>query len=186
MIDDTVEGLDQILRKLSYLETKGADKVLSAMIRGQLNAIEKQMKKDTDSKVKEGRKGVRSRFKNKKKKNWIQAKVGFGVGKKKKNAPKFVRKGNKRGGVGISAQNIHWWVAGTKNRQTGGKTTGRGKRKMRRLNGKAIMDRGSMPSMQPGLAAIAATKSRGKQNAEMIKRGALALEKEVVKLKAIR
>jgi hypothetical protein len=169
MIDDTVEGLDQILRKLSYLETKGADKVLSAMIRGQLNAIEKQMKKDTDSKVKEGRKGVRSRFKNKKKKNWIQAKVGFGVGKKKKNAPKFVRKGNKRGGVGISAQNIHWWVAGTKSRQT-----------------KRNADRGAMPSMQPGLAAIAATKSRGKQNAEMIKRGALALEKEVVKLKAIR
>jgi hypothetical protein len=39
--------------------------------------------------------------------------------------------------------------------------------------------------MQPGLAAIAATKSRGKQNAEMIKRGALALEKEVLKLRTI-
>ncbi len=166
--NDTIEGLDQILRKLTALETKGADKVLSAMIRGQMKPIEQQMKKDVDSQVKEGRKGVRSRFKHKKKKNFITAKVGFGVGKKKKNAPKFVRKGNKRGGVGISAQNIHWWVAGTKNRQT-----------------KRNIVRGSMPAMQPGLAAIAATKSRGKQNAEMIKRGALALEKEVLKLKAM-
>jgi hypothetical protein len=181
MIDDTVEGLDQILRKLSYLETKGADKVLSAMIRGQLNAIEKQMKKDVDPKVKEGRKGVRSRFKNKKKKNWIQAKVGFGVGKKKKNAPKKVNsKGNRKGGIGIGAQNIHWWVAGTDERFRGGNY------QRRKRMGQPERTTGSMPSMQPGLAAIAATKSRGKQNAEMIKRGALALEKEVVKLKAIR
>lgn len=167
--NDTIQGLDQILRKLSHLEAKSADKVLSAMIRGQMKPIEQQMKKDVDAKVKEGRKGVRSRFKNKKKKNWIQAKVGFGVGKQKKNAPKKVnRKSGKQGGVGISAQNIHWWVAGTKRRQT-----------------KRNADRGSMPSMQPGLAAIAATKSRGKQNAEMIKRGALALKKEVLKLRAM-
>lgn len=187
MLDnEVIEGLDQINRKLSYLESKSVDKVLSAMIRGQMKPIEQQMKKDVDSQVKEGRKGVRSRFKNKKKKNFITAKVGFGVGKKSTKAPSKVnRKGNKAGGVGISAQNIHWWVAGTKNRQTGGKITGRGKWKLRRLNGKAIMDRGSMPAMQPGLAAIAATKSRGKQNAEMIKRGALALEKEVLKLRTI-
>ena len=184
--NDVIEGLDQINRKLSYLEAKSADKVLSAMIRGQMKPIETQMKKDVDSQVKEGRKGVRSRFKNKKKKNYITAKVGFGVGKKKKTAPKIVnRKGGKQGGVGISAQNIHWWVAGTKQRFTGGM-------KKRSVLGKPyqkargrVMDRGRMPSMQPGLAAIAATKSRGKQNAEMIKRGALALEKEVLKLKAM-
>lgn len=163
----TVDGLDSILRALSTLETKGAGRVLTAMIRGQMAPIQKQMKSDVNRKVKEGRKGVRSRFKNKKKKNEITAKVGFGVGKKSKKAPaKINRKGGRRGGVGISAQNIHWWVAGTKQRQT-----------------KRNANRGSMPSMQPGLAAIAATKSAGKQNAEMIKRGALALEKEVLKLK---
>lgn len=168
--NEAIEGLDQLLRKLDQLSAKSADKVLSAMIRGQMKPIEQQMKKDVWTQVKEGRKGVRSRFKNKKKRNEITAKVGFGVGKKKKNAPKIVnRKGGKRGGVGISAQNIHWWVAGTKTRQT-----------------KRNADRGAMPSMQPGLAAIAATKSRGKQNAEMIKRGALALQKELVKLQAIR
>tara|TARA_R110000868_G_scaffold25944_1_gene100513 strand:- start:3329 stop:3841 length:513 start_codon:yes stop_codon:yes gene_type:complete len=169
MLDnEVIEGLDQINRKLSHLEAKSADKVLSAMIRGQMKPIEHQMKKDVDSQVKEGRKGVRSRFKNKKKKNFITAKVGFGVGKKQKAGRTLKLKGNRREGQGISAQNIHWWVAGTKTRQT-----------------KRNVDRGAMPSMQPGLAAIAATKSRGKQNAEMIKRGALALEKEVLKLRTI-
>lgn len=176
--NEVIEGLDQILRKLDQFETKAADRILSAMIRGQMKPIEQQMKKDVDPQVKEGRKGVRSRFKNKRKKNEITAKVGFGVGKKKKNATKVVnRKGGKRGGVGISAQNIHWWVAGTGIRTTGGHFQ-RVKNK-----GSRQMNRGSMPAMQPGLAAIAATKSRGKQNAEMIKRGALALEKEVLKLR---
>lgn len=176
-------SLDNLMMNMTTLELKGADKVLSAMIRGQMSPIQKQMKADVDRKVKEGRKGVRSRFKNKKKKNEITAKVGFGVGKKSKKAPaKVNRKGNKAGGVGISAQNIHWWVAGTKRRHTGGSMRGRVLGKPQRNSG-AGHDTGRMPSMQPGLAAIAATKSAGKQNAEMIKRGALALEKEVSKLK---
>lgn len=165
----TIDGLDSILKKLTILETKSAGKVLAAIVRAQLTVIGKQMKADVDKKVKEGRKGVRSRFKNSARKNVIKAVVGFGVGKKKKNAPKKVNsKGNRKGGVGISAQNIHWWVAGTKERQT-----------------KRDADRGSMPSMQPGLAAIAQQKSAGKQNAEMIKRGALALEKELKKIQSI-
>lgn len=188
--NQTIEGLDQLIRKLEALDKKGSGRVLAAMIRAQLNAIGKQMKSDVSSKVKEGRKGVRSRFKNNSKKNWVQAKVGFGVGKKSKKVKAVKARKKGRGGVGISSQNIHWWVAGTQQRFTGGKTR-TGKRKgvkwsERRLNGKAIMNRGVMPSMQPGLAAIAATKSRGKQNAEMIKRGALQLQKEIVKLQAIR
>lgn len=166
--NESVEGLDQILRKLNELEKKGAGRVLSSMIRGQLNVIGKQMKADTDSRVKEGRKGVRSRFKNNAKKNWVLAKVGFGVGPKKLRKPRKSKR-TSRGGVGISAQNIHWWVAGTKQRTT-----------------RSNQDRGQMPSFQPGLAKIAATKSRGQQNKEMIKRGALALQKEVVKLQNMR
>lgn len=173
MKNEVVEGLDEILATLTTLETKSADKVLAAMIRGQMAPIQKQMKADTDSKVKEGRKGVRSRFKNNKKKNWILAKVGFGVGPKKTQKPRRSKRTG-RGGVGISAQNIHWWVAGTKERRT------KGHKVRTRSQGHST---GKMPSFQPGLAAIAATKSSGKQNAEMIKRGALALEKEVLKLK---
>jgi len=167
--NETVTGLDQILRKLDALEKKGSGRVLAAIIRAQLNVIGKQMKADVDSKVKEGRKGIKSRFKNNAKKNWITAKVGFGVGKKQKIGRTLKLKGNRREGQGISAQNIHWWVAGTKQRST-----------------KRSLNRGIMPSMQPGLAKIAAAKSKGKQNAEMIRRGALQLEKEIIKLKAIR
>ncbi len=182
-----VTGVDQILRKMTALEKKGSGRVLAAMIRGQLSVIGKQMKSDVNSKVKEGRKGIRSRFKNNAKNNWIQAKVGFGVGKKSKKPSKVVnRKGNRKAGVGISAQNIHWWVAGTDPRFTGGKITGRGKYKRRRLNGKPVHPTGRMPSMQPQLARIAAAKSKGKQNAEMIRRGALQLQKEIIQLKAIR
>lgn len=166
--NESIDGLDLILRKLTALETKASGRVLATIIRAQLNVIGKQMKADTDSKVKEGRKGVRSRFKNKAKKNFITAKVGFGVGKKKAAKPRKSKRSG-RGGVGISGQNIHWWVAGTKRRAT-------------RKN----FDRGSMPSFQPGLAAIAATKSRGQQNKEMIKRGALALQKEVLKIQNMR
>lgn len=173
-----IDGLDSILKKLTILETKSAGKVLAAIVRAQLTVIGKQMKADVDRKVKEGRKGVRSRFKNRARKNVIKAVVGFGVGKRKKNAPKVVgRKGNRKGGVGIAAQNIHWWVAGTKQRTT----SGAGKRFTQGVG----QNRGSMPSMQPGLASIAQTKSAGKQNAYMIERGALMLEKEIQKIKSI-
>jgi hypothetical protein len=43
-----------------------------------------------------------------------------------------------------------------------------------------------MPSMQPGLAKIAYAKSAGKIKAEMIKRGALQLQKEIDKLQKVK
>lgn len=177
--NQTVDGLDLLLKKLDVLDKKAAGRVLSTVIRSQLNVIGKQMKADVDSKVKEGRKGVRSRFKNNAKKNFITAKVGFGVGKKKEAKPRKTKR-KSRGGVGIGAQNIHWWVAGTKDRFTGSARSRTGKNRGKQ------MFRGKMPSFQPGLAAIAAAKSRGKQNAEMIKRGALALQKEVTKIQKMR
>lgn len=187
----TVDGLETIIKRMDEMKKNGGKNVAQSMVRAGLNVIGKQMKKDVDPKVKEGRKGVRSRFKKNKKKGFVTAKVGFGVGKKSKKTPTVVnRKGGKRGGVGIAAQNIHWWVAGTGQRFTGGKTR-RGKRKgvkwsYRKLNGNPIQNRGTMPAMQPGLAAIAYAKAKGQINREMIKRGALQLKKEVVKLQRIK
>ena len=167
---EVVEGLDLLFKKMSVLENRSAEKILGAMVRAKLNVIGKQMKKDTSKKVKEGRRGVRARFKHKINKNMIKALVGFGVGKRKKNEPKQAnRQGNKRGGVGISGQNIHWWVAGTEQRET-----------------RYGSDRGQMPAMQPGLAAQAARKSRRQQNKFMIERGALMLTKELSKLEGMR
>jgi hypothetical protein len=137
------------------------------------------MKADTSPRVKEARKGVRSRFK--KGKTRVEALAGFGVGKrrKKKITKPVNSKGNRKGGIGIGAQNIHWWVAGTKKRTTGRTKSGK-------ITGSGFMNRGRMPAMQPGLARIAYQKSNGKIQAEMIKRGALALKKEIVKLWKIR
>jgi len=172
-----VDGLDTLLKRLESLKKTGKVAVLRSAIRGGLNVIGKQMKQDLDPKAKQGKTAVKSRFKKGKTK--ITALVGFGVGKKSKKAPKVVnRKGNRKAGVGISAQNVHWWVAGTKKRSTGfirGKATG-----------KPIMDRGEMPAMQPRLARIAYAKSKGQINAEMINRGALQLNKEVAKLQKVK
>lgn len=178
MAGEVVSGVDTILKRLDALEKKGKVVVVRAAIKGGLNVVVKQMKADTDPQVKEARKGVRSRFKKGKTK--IEALAGFGVGKrrKKKLTKPVNSKGNRKGGLGISASNIHWWVAGTKKRTTGAK---KGKR-----TGNGFSNRGRMPAMQPGLARIAYQKSRGKIQAEMIKRGALALEKEVLKLQSIR
>jgi hypothetical protein len=172
---EAVSGLDALLKKFTVLETKSANKILAAMVKAKLGVIAKQIKKDTSGKVKAARKGVRMRFKISRA-DKMTALVGFGVGKrkKKKPAPKNSQ-GNKNGGVGIGPSNIHWWVAGTKKRKTGAK---KGK-----PTGKDVANRGRMPAMQPNLAAQAAAKSKSQQNKLMIERGALALQKEITKLK---
>lgn len=174
-----VDGLETILRRMDSFATKGKISVVRAAIRGGLNAAGKQMKADLSSRVKLGRKSVKSRFKKGKKK--IEALVGFGVGKRKARKPGTITKvrGNSKGGVGIGPQNVHWWVAGTKKRATG-------KTKSGRRTKSSVMNRGVMPAMQPGLARIATQKAKGQIQAEMIKRGALQLKKEIVKLQTVK
>lgn len=176
----TIDGLDTIIKRMDAIKKNGGTNVAQAMIRAGLNVIGKQMKKDLSPKVRAGRAGVRSRFKRNKKKGIVTAKVGFGVGKKRKKAPKVVnRKGNRKSGVGIAENNVHWWVAGTKQRTTGRTKSGK-------ATGYAAQNRGRMPAMQPQLAAIAYAKSKGQIQREMVKRGALQLKKEIDKTKRIK
>lgn len=179
----SINGLEAILKRMETLRQSSKVSVMRSSIRGGLNAIGKQMKADLDPKAKQGKVAVKSKFKKGKKR--ITAKVGFGVGKTKAYKEK---KRTKKSGVGISGNNVHWWVAGTMQRTTGYRTRINRKTKFidrTRLENKAVMDRGSMPSMQPNLATIAYAKSKGKVKAEMIKRGALQLEKEAKKLQRI-
>lgn len=166
----SVTGLDELLKKLDYLSDVSADKVLCSIVRARLTVIGKQMKADVLPQVKGGRNAVKTRFKRNRRKNWVTAKVGFHVGKKRPVVKSVARPKGK--GVGISANNIHWWVAGTNRRMT--KTLS------------PNVSRGAMPAMQPGLASIAAAKSQAKQNAYMIKMGANRLEKELAVVKAIK
>ena len=173
----TVEivGIETLIRRMEILKQNGRVSVMRSAIRGGLNAIGKQMKADLDPKAKQGKVAVKSKFKKGKK--TITAKVGFGVGKKRGKTYPTNRKGNRKAGVGIDGNNVHWWVAGTGRRWTG---TGKGRKR-----GGPVMYRGEMPAMQPKLATIAYAKSKGKVKAEMIKRGALQLEKEAKKLQRI-
>lgn len=173
----TVEivGIETLIRRMEALKQTGKVSVMRSAIRGGLNAVGKQMKADLDPKAKQGKVAVKSKFKKGKKR--ITAKVGFGVGKKRGKTYPVNRKGNRKAGVGIDGNNVHWWVAGTGRRWTG---TGKGRKR-----GGRQMYRGAMPAMQPNLATIAYAKSKGKVKAEMIKRGALQLEKEAKKLQRI-
>lgn len=169
-----IVGIETLIRRMETLKQTSKVSVMRSAIRGGLNAIGKQMKADLDPKAKKGKVAVKSKFKKGKK--TITAKVGFGVGKKRgKTYPES--KKQRRSGVGIDGNNVHWWVAGTTRRRTGFK---RGK-----PTGNPVANRGVMPAMQPKLATIAYAKSKGKVKAEMIKRGALQLEKEAKKLQRI-
>lgn len=54
----------------------------------------------------------------------IEGKVGFGVGSR--GTPRRTKASIARGGVGITKNNVHWWVLGAKDRSTkAGKSRGR-------------------------------------------------------------
>ena len=103
----------------------------------------------------------------------VKAKLGVIAKQIKKDTSSKVKAARK--GVGIGPTNIHWWVVGPAKRTTGAKNG--------KISNKKVANRGRMPAMQPGLAAEAAAKSKGQQNKLMIERGALALKKELIKLK---
>jgi hypothetical protein len=158
-----IEGMQQLLKSLDALPTKVGRSVLSSAIRGGLNVIQKQMKSEMDPKVKAAKRGIGTRFKKGKQ---VVAKVGVGVGKRKKPL-KRARKRTTKGGVGIDDRNLHWWVAGTKQRTTK-KTKG---------------DRGKMPAKDPQLAVRAYKKAKGKILAEMVRLGKKRFEREVARLR---
>lgn len=87
----------------------------------------------------------------------MRAKAGAGVGKKM-NKNGMVKHRN-RPGVGISAANIHWYVLGTQERETGSKRIGhnshkRGARPQRAYTGHPVHRTGRAPP-HPFLAAAA-------------------------------
>lgn len=165
-----IDGVEQLMRRFGELKNqKMTRRVMSATLKGGLDAIGKQMKKDLDPEVKSGKTAVKSRVMFRKSGELV-AKVGFGVGRKKKKtvAQKAraikKRQGRKRGtGVGISGQNVHWWIAGTAERRqlTTGQRTG------------------IMPAMQRGLASKAQQKVSGRLMSEMEKKGRKAFDKEL-------
>lgn len=165
----SIEGLQTLLKRLEGLGSKSKVRIVRAAIRGAMNVQGKAIKKQTAKKVKNATVAVKGRML--KKRGEVAGKVGFGVGKqgtRKTGEKEGLRPAGR--GVGISGRNIHWWVAGT----------------AQRIQSTTNRPTGAMPAMQPGLAAIAYAQAAGKINAEMIKRGALQLQKEIKKLQGIK
>jgi hypothetical protein len=185
--DFKIEGVDKLLKACEQLKRPSAVKrVITAALTGALNTIGKQMKKDLSPKVKLGRAAVKSRIQYRGGK--VTAKVGFGVGKRRKKTDKQklaqanrkVKRG-KKPGLGIGVNNVSWWIAGTKQRKTGFRKAG-GYRIVQGVRAPSHST-GSMPAQQPKLAWMAYQKTKSVIHVEMTKRGAKALNKEVAKLK---
>ena len=116
----SITGDKELDRKFRRLADKVARKVLAQGIRAGLRVVAKGIKAEIPPHMKDAKKAIGSKLK-KDKSGGIVAKVGSGVGGKKK--PVGARGG--RPGVGISRQNIHWLLLGTNSRHKGsGASTG--------------------------------------------------------------
>lgn len=184
-LDFKIDGMDQVLSAMERLKRPSARKRLAtASLKGALDIIGKQMKKDLSPRVKLGRSAVKSRVDMKFKSGLVTAKVGFGVGKRRKKTEKQKlaqsarkQKRGKRPGVGIGANNVSWWIAGTKERRTGFRRRGG----YRMIGGQRAPSHstGRMPANQPGLAWNSFTKVRSQASNAMAAKLTIALAKEV-------
>ncbi len=96
-------------RRLQEVGTRIANKAVAAGIRAGLTTISKAIRSEIDNP--RVRKAIGSRFKRKRTKGITSAKVGGGVGRR---GAKPARRG--RAGVGITKENVHWYLLGTAQR----------------------------------------------------------------------
>lgn len=124
MISATITGEKAIDRKLKRLATSGQKRVARAALGKALTVLARGIRNAIDPSQKSAKKTVGTKNKKNKQTGLHEAKVGLGVGKR--TASKKQRD-SKKGGVGISKENIHWLVLGTKDRtrwKTSGAPTG--------------------------------------------------------------
>jgi len=169
----TVEGMEEIRKKLESLKDKGGRRILKAALRAAVNEIGKEMRRQLPANVKEGRTAIRGLVKGTKR---VTAKVGVHVGKgrarqQKNNTPT-------KGGVGIGAPNVHWWIRGTKDRYRGQKR--RASAGVARP-GKSLQPTGRMPGFAEGLAMRAAIKAAPAAQRSMAMRAKKQFDKEIAK-----
>lgn len=125
----TITGDKELDKNLRRLGGKSANKVSAAAIRAGMRIIQKGIKSEIPSHMKESRKSIGSRFKRNTRKGdgIVMAKVGAAVGMKKTKQEAAAERAKathsqgkgargKRPGVGISANNIFWLLMGTKER----------------------------------------------------------------------
>lgn len=146
-----VTGVKELDDRFQELGRKGMARVARSSIGKGLTVIKKAIQKaippaakyaDRGHQTKTIRGAIGTSMKVSKITGQQEAKVGAAVGKKQSAIRAFVRPGKKRGGVGISANNIHWYIMGTDRRYT------RKKAYRGRMPQEPAVRRGAAASMQ--------------------------------------
>lgn len=114
-------GVEECDKLLQSVGKKIGNRVARRVLNSGVRLAAKKIKAQTD--IRSVKKAIGGSVKKKHRATEIVAKAGAGVAiKKSKAAPK----GGTRGGVGIGAANVHWYILGTAERRTkAGKSTGR-------------------------------------------------------------
>lgn len=109
-------------RKLKFLERKAANRASRAGLGRGARVAAKAIKQEIPSSAKGIRRSIGSYVKKASRgaaRGITEAKAGFSVGSAAKRAASIEKNRGGKPGVGISTQNVHWWVLGTEREKTG-------------------------------------------------------------------
>ena len=117
----SITGHQAIDRRLKRLATTGQRRVGRAMVGAMMTEISRGIRNAIPPSQKSVKKTLGRKSGKDKKTGVYQAKVGLGVGKRSKSSK---QRDPKKPGVGISKQNVHWFILGTTERvrKKGGRT----------------------------------------------------------------
>lgn len=110
----SVTGSKDLDRIFKHLATSGQKKIGRSILNGMLTEISRGVRNAVPPKLQSVKRTIGRVNKKNKRKNVHEAKVGFGVGKQRKSKK---QRDPKKPGVGISKQNVHWLILGTKERR---------------------------------------------------------------------
>lgn len=127
----TLQGEREFRRLLDSLKSRVSGSLGTKAVNAGLRIIRTAIRNEIPPSLKDAKKAIGSGFKKGRKKDVKEAKVGAGVGQKRKAiAKKAAKQQEKRGkkgssGIGIGVANIHWFILGTGPRaHKSGKSTG--------------------------------------------------------------
>jgi hypothetical protein len=182
-----VLGVESVKKKLEALRLSVRNKLERQAVSAGLRMLAKAIKSEVPSAWKEGRKAIGFSFIRGKGKfagtTFAKAGVGAGIKKKareKREASKGSRNGRK--GVGIGVANLHWFILGTAERETGSKRVGahrRGVVNRRVLTGKKVRKTGRIKPNP--IVTRGASKGRAASIKAMADNFAAGIEREAAK-----
>jgi hypothetical protein len=119
----TITGDKRIDRKLKRLAGSAQRRIARAGLAKQMTNLSRGIRNAIPPDQKSAKKTIGRKNKKNPKTGQHEAKVGLGVGKRTKSTK---QRDPKKGGKGISKENIHWLVLGSKERRTkSGRSTGK-------------------------------------------------------------